>query len=642
MAWDDNLDPDSVAYAIAADQSRFIRVVAGPGTGKSFALKRRVARLLESDIAPERILPVTFTKVAAEDLQRELISMNVPQCGELRGSTLHSLGMRILSRQNVLASTGRVARPLNRFEMEPLLYDLPNSFGNKREREKRIRAYEAAWARLQHEVPGFAQAPADRTFEKALISWLCFHEGMLIGEIIPELYRYLRNNPAAPERSLYDHVLVDEYQDLNKAEQAVVDFLTGDAALCIVGDDDQSLYSFKHAHPAGIRTFTHSHLGATDHQLLECHRCPTGVVSVANALIEHNEDRDPRQLTAILGKGAGEMQIVQFADVHHEAAGIAAFIDDQINRLGRHPGEILVLAQRRVIGNPIHDALRARGIPSKSYYQETELDSQVAQERIAIFKLFVNRADRIAFRWLLGQGSNDFRAGAYARLRAHCEDTGDSPWDALTKLSLKEIELPYCKQLVARFHAIQNELQYLQENSGVTDFVSRWLRNEFVLAGELKLLVARVVADAESPKDLLSRVIEEVSQPEIPPDVTEVRIMSLHKSKGLSSPVVVIAGCVDGLLPAEPEPGVPLTERRAMMEEQRRLFYVGITRVKADPASNRPGVLLLTGSRTMTLADAMQSGIRPARQRYGEVDVHLSRFINELGPSAPPPHASHD
>lgn len=82
-----------------------------------------------------------------------------------------------------------------------------------------------------------------------------------------------------------------------------------------------------------------------------------------------------------------------------------------------------------------------------------------------------------------------------------------------------------------------------------------------------------------------------------------------------------------------------VAERRAMMEEQRRLFYVGITRVKADLASNRPGVLLLTGSRTMTLADAMQSNIRPAQQRYGVVDVHLSRFINELGPSAPAPTA---
>jgi DNA helicase II / ATP-dependent DNA helicase PcrA len=121
MAWDSNLDPKSPAYQIAADSSRYIRVLAGPGTGKSFALKRRVARLLESGIAPARILPVTFTKVAAEDLHRELINMGVPGCQQIRGSTLHSLGMRVLSLQNVLAVTGRVARPLNRFEMEPLL-----------------------------------------------------------------------------------------------------------------------------------------------------------------------------------------------------------------------------------------------------------------------------------------------------------------------------------------------------------------------------------------------------------------------------------------------------------------------------------------------------------------------------------------
>jgi DNA helicase-2/ATP-dependent DNA helicase PcrA len=263
MAWASDLDPASPAYQIASDDSRYIRVLAGPGTGKSFALKRRVARLLEGNIAPARILPVTFTKVAAEDLQRELVNIGVPGCEEIRGSTLHSLGMRILSRQNVLAVTGRVARPLNRFEMEPLLYDLPAGFGKKREREKRIRAYEAAWARLQHDEPGFAQTPTDASFQRVLIAWLRFHEGMLIGEIIPELYRYLRNNPAAPERSLYDHVLVDEYQDLNKAEQAVVDLLSTTASLCVVGDDDQSLYSFKHAHPEGIRTFPATHPGTT-------------------------------------------------------------------------------------------------------------------------------------------------------------------------------------------------------------------------------------------------------------------------------------------------------------------------------------------------------------------------------------------
>ena len=99
--------------------------------------------------------------------------------------------------------------------MDPLLYDLSPTFGDKRARNKRIRAYEAAWARLQHESPGQPLNEDDAAFEAALVKWLTFHEGMLIGEIIPYVYRYLKDNPAAPERKLYDYVLVDEYQDLN-------------------------------------------------------------------------------------------------------------------------------------------------------------------------------------------------------------------------------------------------------------------------------------------------------------------------------------------------------------------------------------------------------------------------------------------
>jgi DNA helicase II / ATP-dependent DNA helicase PcrA len=326
---------------------------------------------------------------------------------------------------------------------------------------------------------------------------------MLIGEIIPELYRYLRNNPAASDRSLYDHVLVDEYQDLNKAEQAVVDLLSSNAALCVVGDDDQSLYSFKHAHPEGIRTFPQTHPGCTDHALLDCYRCPMGVVAIANALIGHNVDREPLQLTPVLANGAGEMWIVQYPDVAREAQAIATFVDDQINKQGRRPGEILVLAQRRTIGNPIHAALKARGIPSKSYYQESELDSEVAQERLAIFKLFVNRADRIALRWLLGMGSGDFRAKSYARLRTHCEHTGQSPWDALVALAKGEITISYSSQLLQRFQAIQNELRFLDEQTSVTDFINRWLRAEFTGAGELRILVAGLMAVAETPAELL-------------------------------------------------------------------------------------------------------------------------------------------
>src|SRR5580692_11017388 len=120
MPWSDDLPADSPPYAIAASVNARIRVVAGPGTGKTFAMKRRVARLLEEGVQPNLMLPVTFTRVAAEDLHRELVGMGVPGCDGLNGVTLHSLTLRVLLRNHVLAATGRTARPLNEYEEAPL------------------------------------------------------------------------------------------------------------------------------------------------------------------------------------------------------------------------------------------------------------------------------------------------------------------------------------------------------------------------------------------------------------------------------------------------------------------------------------------------------------------------------------------
>ena len=117
-------------------------------------MKRRVARLLEDGVAPGAILPVTFTRVAAEDLHRELVGMEVPGCDGLEGVTVHSLALRMLMRNHVLCATRRVPRPLNEFELEPLVCDLKDAHGGKREVKKLRMAYEAAWARLQHQQPG--------------------------------------------------------------------------------------------------------------------------------------------------------------------------------------------------------------------------------------------------------------------------------------------------------------------------------------------------------------------------------------------------------------------------------------------------------------------------------------------------------
>jgi DNA helicase II / ATP-dependent DNA helicase PcrA len=637
MAWDDLLDVASAAYRIASSVSHRIRVVAGPGAGKSFAMKRRVARLLEAGVEPREILPVTFTRVAAEDLHRELIGMGVPRCDELKGVTLHSLAMQILMRGHVLEATGRTPRPLNEFELRPLEADLG---GGVREVRRGIRAYESAWARLQHDEPGFVQTEEDAEFQRNLLGWLRFHRAILIGEAIPLLHEYLRSNPAASERRTFVHILVDEYQDLNRAEQGVIDLLSDGADVCVVGDDDQSIYSFKHAHPEGIREWLDANDGADDLSLEECRRCPTKVVEMANSLITHNVNRPiPRRLRPRPENGVGDVRIIQYTDIGAEIRGVAALAGGLI-RAGMPPGEILILAQRGVIGTPIYEALTAADIPAHSYYAEAELDQEDAQRRFALLKLFVDRDDRVALRWLLGLGSNSWLNGGYARLRNHCELAGLTPWDTLEGLAERRIAIAHTAPLVARFVTIRQDILALEGLPDLAAVVNALFPDGLRTIRDLRALALRILESYDADRsEFLAELMSEIATPEVPSEIAEVRVMSLHKSKGLSAAVTIIAGCVEGLLPTRSDEAWSSALQSAHLEEQRRLFYVGITRVKARPEVSQPGTLFLTYSAQMPLAQAMAAGIAPAGRRFGVARLLASRFVAELGAAAPRPIA---
>jgi DNA helicase II / ATP-dependent DNA helicase PcrA len=641
MPWFDDMEAGSPAYDIAASVNPRIRVVAGPGTGKSFAMKRRVARLLEEDVEPDSILPVTFTRVAAEDLHRELVGMGVPGCDALNGVTLHSLSLKMLMRNHVLEVTGRTARPLNEFEVEALVCDLMEAHGGKRAVGRLRKAYEAAWARLQHQQPGYAQSPGDAAFAVDLRAWMIFHEAMLIGELIPQLYEYLRANPAAPERVEFQHILVDEFQDLNRAEQGVIELLSGQAQVCIVGDDDQSIYSFKHAHPEGILEWVIANSNADDLQLAECRRCPTTVVYMANSLIAHNRLRPmPRQLTARAANGRGDVRIIQFDRLADEVSGIAEIVRQLIGD-GVPPGDILVLAQRSVIGTPIYETLHGYNVPVRSYYAEAELDAEDAQRRFALLKLFIDREDRVALRWLVGYPGHNFNASGYRRVKEHCEQHGLSPWQALEQLSGGALNIPHTGTIVAAFNEIVEELEVLEHRADLAAVVDHLLPAGDDSVRDLRDLATRVLAEtgADDREEWLFQLMQAITRPEVPSEIHDVRIMSLHKSKGLSSPVTIVAGCVEGLLPQQPKPGTPHAEAVAMIEEQRRLFFVAISRVKAVPEDGKPGTLILTYSRRMPIADARHANIAFVGTVGNSARLNASRFISELGPHAPQPTA---
>lgn len=582
MSWSDNLD--GVHFDIASATDNPNRVMAGPGTGKSYAMKRRLMRLLSEGVDPKQVLAVTFTRTAAADMVKEIRSLGVTGCEEIVGGTLHAFCYGLLMKAGVLAWTKRVPRPLitfsdsgiPRFEIEPMLEDLDRcgEFGDLRAKARRIRAFEAAWARLQADDPGQPQFNTDRQFRDAMINWLRFHESMLIGEVVPEALRFVHDNPAHADRPAFSHVVVDEFQDLNKAEQVLLALLADGQGYAVFGDEDQSIYSFRYAHPEGIRTFNIEHQSTRDHNLQVCQRCPKRVVQAANHFILQNHTEAQPRLVSKPTNPDGEFHIVQWKRPGDETHGVASYVKHLIEQKGYKPGEILILSPRRKFAYGMRDALGELNVPSHSFYHEEALEADEAQRAFAYLTLSTKQNDRVALRYLLGAGSPTWEARGYEALRNHCEATSQSPWDALLALEAETLKLSYTKPLVKKFTEIRSEIERLAP-LGVADLVNALFPDGLEWAEELRRAALNGGLDGIERRELLDRLRTHVSQPEVPEDLEHVRIMSLHKSKGLTSKVVIVISCLEALISnrsAKPTP--------EEVAEERRLFYVALTRCK--------------------------------------------------------------
>ena len=606
-------------------------VLSAERTGKSYAMKRRVARLLESGVEPERILAVTFTRNAAADLINDLLSLEVQGCDEIRAGTLHSFCFRLLRDEDVFGVLGRTPRPLltfefskiRRFEAEPMLADVlgQGNFGTSRDATRRLLAFEAAWARLQSEEPGWPEDETDVAFHERLLAWLTFHGSMLIGELITLALRYLRTNPASPYRTAFDHVVVDEYQDLNRAEQELVNLLVANN-VAIVGDEDQSIYSFRHANPEGISDYSNHHQETSDYALLECRRCPQQVVAVADHLIRQNHpgENDTR-LHPHDGNPEGEIHVVQWDSVEEEGNGLGSFVEHLVKERHIPPGQILVLSQRRLFGYAVRDKLRAEAIPVHSFYHDEALKPPEAQEAMCLLTLLCDRTDRPALRWWLGYGSQTWRRNAYARVREHCENTGLSPMDCLAQLADNTFTLPYTKPLIERHEILIDRLSQLEEMNS-EQLVGALLPEEEDWAEGLRNAAAALDLGEVTRTQLLEKIRTNISQPEMPDGGDFVRVMSLHKSKGLTARAVVVTGCIEGLVPKIDETLTPAEQNRSLAE-QRRLFYVAVTRCRE--------ILVLSSVRRLDAAVANRLTVQTG---YGGKTT-TSRFVADLGPQCP-------
>ena len=630
MIWDVNLE--GPAYEIAASEGDILRVQAGPGTGKTFALMRRVTRLLEEGIDPLRILVCTLTRTAASDLVRKVTLLGAPGATRVKVGTLHAFCFGLLAKNSVLELTERVPRPLLEFEERFLIEDLCRDFGGVYSCKRYLKAFSAAWARLQAEAPGWPEDEDDRRFQNVLERWLEFHSAMLLGEIVPVVLRYLQNNPAAPERTHFKYVLVDEYQDLNRADQKVLDLLASGGRLAVVGDCNQSIYSFRFAHPEGICEFGSVHPGTMDYSLHECRRCPKRIVDMANSLISNNETRWEEVLESREDCPEGEIHVVQWPNVDLEGRGLALFVRKKIEDGTLEPGKILVLTPRKQLGYSIRDALGEASIPAHSFFREDVLGGNPketggceAQKAYSLLCLLNDPEDTVALRCWCGYECNSLCAPEWGRLRAYCEQSGYTAWQGLREIMENRVSLPYTNRLCERKRLLDERLHELNGLTG-EELLDAILPRTCDWAQSLRKIAESSDEDDYDAGTLRDILRMGVIQMELPTDVDYVRVMSLYKAKGLDADLVVLAGCVETLLP-HIDRSLSQEEQRRSLEEQRRLFYVAITRTRK--------ILVLSSAITMERGAAYQMRARVGRGDARRGRMVASRFIGELGEECP-------
>ncbi|MCP4100470.1 MAG: ATP-dependent helicase [Lentisphaerae bacterium] len=513
-----------------------------------------------------------------------------------------------------------------------MLRDLLGDFGTLHQRRRTLKAFEAFWAKR----PGESPTPAtglDASFQAQLDSWLRWHKGMLLAELVPTSLQYLLHDPLAPERFDFDHVLVDEYQDLNHGDQILIDLLAGDDHLLVVGDDDQSIYSVRWANPEGIRIFQHDRKA----ELLDCRRCPQAIVGMANSLIAKNPDRSKPVMNALPSNPAGEIHHVRFETMEDEAQGIASFVAASIADGRASPGECLILVNDRRVGHGIREAIRNLGVAAHSFFTQEPLETPDAQEAYLFLRLLAVPEDRVALRAWLGHGSTDGRRKSYKRAWDRADELRISVAELLVRMEAGSEQVPHTAALLDRWRILQQTLKELQPLAADTQS----LIDVVLPGGHENLALLRDCAlscidpwEEEGHEDLIAfveRIRGEIAQPEVPVDVDYVRIMSCHKSKGLTAHTVIVAGAIDGLIPRLPreDADLGLEEMAEQLHEQRRLFYVALTRTT--------NTLVLSSFQRVELGQAHRQGLPLGRKHWkSKTGTTLpSRFLQELGRDLP-------
>jgi DNA helicase II / ATP-dependent DNA helicase PcrA len=673
-------------------------VLAGAGSGKTRVLTVRISHLIEEfGVDPAAILALTFTNKAAGEMRERVRTLLGREPGGMWMGTFHAVGARILRRRATLLGWSPSFTIYDADDSERLVKRILRDELQLDLKRWNPRAVRGAISSAKNELltpEGYAETAFDPFSKRVAEAYVRYQVALKnanafdFDDLLVKPVELLRTHPGALRemRERFKFLLVDEYQDTNRAQYTFLRLVADEHAnLFVVGDDDQSIYGWRGADIRNILDFEKDFPGALTVRLEQNYRSTRTILDAANRVIRENVQRKGKTLRTDAGEGE-RISLVEAADEADEAAWVADEITTRAEEEGRSPRDFVVLYRTNAQSRALEEALRTRGLPYRivggtRFYERREI-----RDVLAYLRLVANPAADDAFLRIANVPRRGIGDASLARLVEWARQREMTLLDAALEVEqLGSIRgparkaLPEVAGLVRKYAALAEEGMPLEElvrgivkESGYADaLLDEGAEGEDRLdnVDELVAGAADIEARLEEGDPVLAAEIEgmeEVLRPidvflahvalvtdidQHDPGADAVTLMTLHNAKGLEFPVVFITGMEEGLFPmarAFDEPGE--------LEEERRLFYVGITRAEeklylatarrrrraGEWMDSSPSSFLLAipgelSDQRQTEAVAFRTGDRSWRSGGG---LHHRRtrlgFDAEPAPAAPP------
>jgi len=591
-------------------------VLAGAGSGKTKVITHKFAYLINHKTPPSSIFTVTFTNKAAGEMKERIRGIVDKDLRHSWIGTLHAQCSRIL-RQEI----GRLD-----YSQDFSIYDEEDRCNLIRQILKEFKIYEALYKGVSSRINSL----------KALLvgpeDFLSSGDGFGFDEKLAKVYvRYQdeikRSNALDfddlimltvalftkhPDvlkkyRSSFRHILIDEFQDLNYAQYQLVRMLSGrNGNICAVGDDDQSIYRFRGADVRNILNFEKDFPGARVMRLERNYRSTQNILDVSRAIISHNQERTAKKLWTDRGPGE-KIHFCWLTSGEEEAKHIAKIIKELFLKGAYAYRDIGILYRVNLQSRAIEDALRETGLPyhivgGVSFYQRKEV-----KDAIAYARLVLNHNDNVSLRRVINCPPRGIGAATLTKIENEARKKSTSLFGVLKSSINSSGIVASTKEKLQGFVALIEKLSATSYHSAGDLLKAAVTKSEYlgVLDDEKKQTIEELIASGEE-KDVRD-FVDKASLLTNLDDTSEadhISMMPLHNAKGLEFPVVFICGLEEGVLPYFKAIG-----NEDEMCEERRLFYVGMTRAK--------DLLLLTGARKRRLYARLQ-------------DQEPSRFLRDM------------